>query len=85
MDKAVADYAEAIRLDPKSALAYYNRGIAYAKKSELTRRSPTIPRPLGSTQRWAWRTPTARRLRQKGEKAKAEDDSPRPRSWGSRE
>jgi tetratricopeptide (TPR) repeat protein len=34
LDKAIADYAEAIRLDPKYALAYYNRGVAYEKKGE---------------------------------------------------
>ena len=30
-DKAIADYTEAIRLDPKYAMAYCNRGIAYGK------------------------------------------------------
>ena len=32
-DKAIADYDQAIRLDPKYAAAYHNRGLAwYAKK-----------------------------------------------------
>ena len=33
-DKAIADYTEAIRLDPKFAEAYYNRGVAYENKGE---------------------------------------------------
>jgi len=33
-DQAIADYNEAIRLDPKFALAYFNRGLArYAKQA----------------------------------------------------
>ncbi len=28
-DKEIADYTEAVRLDPKYAEAYYNRGAAY--------------------------------------------------------
>ena len=34
-DKAIADYTEAIRLDPKYAKAYNNRGIAYRHKGEF--------------------------------------------------
>ena len=33
-DKAMADYAEAIRLAPKLARAYFRRGIAYDAKGE---------------------------------------------------
>ena len=33
-DKAIADYNQAIRLDPKYTLAYYNRGVVYAIKGE---------------------------------------------------
>jgi tetratricopeptide (TPR) repeat protein len=33
-DKAIADYTEAIRLDPKLAMAYCNRGVAYGSKGE---------------------------------------------------
>ena len=37
-DKAIADYTEAIKLDPKDAMAcfvaYYNRGVAYGKKGD---------------------------------------------------
>jgi Flp pilus assembly protein TadD len=32
--KAIADYSEAIRLDPQYAKAYSNRGIAYQKNGE---------------------------------------------------
>lgn len=33
-DKAIADFTEAIRLDPKLANAYHNRGKSYAEKGE---------------------------------------------------
>ena len=33
-DKAIADFSEAIRLDPKRADAYYGRGTAYGHKGE---------------------------------------------------
>ena len=36
-DRAIADYNEAIRLDPKYALAYYSRGLAYANKGDNDR------------------------------------------------
>jgi tetratricopeptide (TPR) repeat protein len=28
-DRAIADYSDAVRLDPKFAAAFYNRGLAY--------------------------------------------------------
>ena len=34
-DKAIADYTEAIRLDPKYAEAHEERGYSYHKKGEL--------------------------------------------------
>jgi tetratricopeptide (TPR) repeat protein len=37
LDRAIADYDEAIRLDPKDAMAYYNRGLAFKAKSDLAR------------------------------------------------
>ena len=49
-DKAIADYTEVIRLDPKDAKAYYGRGEAYGRKATTTRPSPTTPRQSGSTQ-----------------------------------
>jgi Flp pilus assembly protein TadD len=33
-DKAIADYTEAIRLNPQCAEAHYGRGVAYEKKGE---------------------------------------------------
>src|SRR5207253_1065335 len=36
-DDAIADYTEAIRLDPVSAKAYNNRGIAYQQKGDNAR------------------------------------------------
>ena len=33
-DKAIADFTEAIRLDPKDATAYNNRGASYAEKGD---------------------------------------------------
>ncbi|MDR2597676.1 MAG: tetratricopeptide repeat protein [Treponema sp.] len=36
-DRAIADYSEAIRLNPKLAEAYYNRGYAYSKKGDHDR------------------------------------------------
>ena len=36
-DRAIADYSEAIRLDPKYALAYNNRGFAYFGKKDYDR------------------------------------------------
>ena len=53
-DRAIADYTEAIRLDPKHALAYNNRGIVWSEQeASTTRRSPTTPRPSGSTPSYA--------------------------------
>ena len=36
-DRAIADYTEAIRLDPKNANAYSNRGYAYSDKGDTDR------------------------------------------------
>ena len=36
-DRAIADYDEAIRLDPRYAVAYYNRGVAYCDKGDYDR------------------------------------------------
>ena len=37
LDRAIADYSEAIRLDPKSGHAYLNRGSAWGTKGDLDR------------------------------------------------
>ena len=49
-DKAIADYTEAIRLDPKSPKAYYNRAAAYDRKGRSKRQSPISTRQSHSTQ-----------------------------------
>jgi lipoprotein NlpI len=36
-DRAIADYTEAISLDPKYAVAYNNRGLAWSAKGDLDR------------------------------------------------
>jgi hypothetical protein len=36
-DRAIADYDEAIRLDPQDPLAYYNRGVAWHGKHDYDR------------------------------------------------
>ena len=33
-DKAIADYTQAIRLDPKDAEAHFGRGCSYSKKGD---------------------------------------------------
>ncbi len=37
LDRAIADYSEAIRLDPKYAEAYYGRGLTYRNKDDVER------------------------------------------------
>jgi TPR repeat len=37
IDRAIADYTEAIRLDPKDPAAYYNRAVAWRAKGDLDR------------------------------------------------
>ncbi len=36
-DRAIANFTEAIRLDPKDVFAFHNRGIAYAAKGDFDR------------------------------------------------
>ena len=36
-DRAIADFSEAIRFDPKYAEAYYLRGVVYGNKGDLDR------------------------------------------------
>ncbi len=37
LDRAIADFSEAIRLDPKDVWSYHNRGLAYAAKGDFDR------------------------------------------------
>ena len=37
LDRALADYNEALRIDPKYAVAYNNRAVAFNKKTEYDR------------------------------------------------
>jgi tetratricopeptide (TPR) repeat protein len=37
IDQAIADFTEAIRLNPKYDRAYYNRGIAHVKNGEAAK------------------------------------------------
>jgi tetratricopeptide (TPR) repeat protein len=36
-DRAIADYNQAIKLDPNFAMAYYDRGVVYYKKRDYAR------------------------------------------------
>ena len=55
-DKAVADYTEAIRLDPTGSHAYYNRGsVYYGYLGEYDKAIWIIPRLLDSTRRMPMR------------------------------
>jgi len=42
MSGAIADYAQAIRLDPTMVHAYINRGVAWRSKGRFNRASQTI-------------------------------------------
>jgi tetratricopeptide (TPR) repeat protein len=35
MDRAIADYTQAIRISPGFAQAYYNRGLSYAETGDV--------------------------------------------------
>ena len=60
LDKALADYSEAIRLDPKSALAYAEQShVLLAPRAIWTRPSPTATRPFNSIPNTAWVTRNA--------------------------
>jgi tetratricopeptide (TPR) repeat protein len=40
--RAITDYSEAIRLDPKDVIAFNNRGVAYKAKGDLDRASADV-------------------------------------------
>ncbi len=50
-DRAIRDYTEALRLNPKYAAAFRNRGRALVYKGDSTARSRTTTRPRGSIRR----------------------------------
>ena len=53
-DRAIADFSEAIRLDPKDARAYHDRGVAYGKKGEMAKAEEDFAqakRPSGQVER----------------------------------
>src|SRR5262245_3265628 len=37
LNQAIAEFTEALRIDPQSAAAYHNRGVAYARKGDHDR------------------------------------------------
>lgn len=45
-DEIIAEFNNAIEINPKHARAYYNRGLTYAKKASTTRPSLTTAEPL---------------------------------------
>ena len=49
-DRAIADFTEAIRLDPKNAIAYVNRGLAYEKLADFARARSDYNTTLGLSQ-----------------------------------
>ncbi len=63
-DAAVADFSEAIRLDPKETLAFYERGVvlyemdehakALVDLDEVIRRAPESPSTAGAYRTRAW-------------------------------
>lgn len=44
LDKAIAAYSEAIRLDPAHAVAYYNRGLAYKSLGDKVKAEADLAR-----------------------------------------
>ena len=52
-DKAIADYTEAIRLNPNYADAYYNRGLAWRNKGEYDKAIADYSQALAITPNYA--------------------------------
>jgi lipoprotein NlpI len=53
LDHAIADYSEAIRLDPKDADAYNNRGNVYLDKGDLDRAMADYTEAIGLDPKYA--------------------------------
>ena len=68
-------YREAIHIDPKSALAFYNRGIAYARKGDIDKAIADYTEAIGLDPKMAqaFSNRTAA-YEKKGDKAEAEKD-----------
>ena len=49
LDRAIADFSEAIRLDPSPPAAFDDRGLAYRDKNDLDKAWPTSARHSDST------------------------------------
>ena len=78
-DKAIADCTEAIRLDPKYAWHITTVALPTGKRANTTKRSPTIPRPSGSTRNSPRRTTTgASAYNARATTTKRSPTSPRP-------
>jgi tetratricopeptide (TPR) repeat protein len=52
-DRAIADYARAISIDPKFAIPYYNRGLIYNKKGDYDRAIADYTQAIGVDPRYA--------------------------------
>jgi tetratricopeptide (TPR) repeat protein len=48
MDRALAEYEEAIRIDPRSAAAYYQEGTVYFRRGDLDRTLESLERALAA-------------------------------------
>jgi tetratricopeptide (TPR) repeat protein len=53
-DRAIAEYNEAIRLDPKYAQAYSSRGLAYDHKGDLGRAEPDYDEAIRLDPKYAY-------------------------------
>ena len=82
-DKAIADYTEAIRLNPEVGRVILQPGHAFIERGASTRPLPTTPRPSGSTRSMPWRTmagavPTGTRRARRGHRRLHGGHSPGP-------
>ena len=59
LDRAIADFDRALKINPNLSAAYYNRGNAYFQKRDSTAPSPATTRRSGSIRRTRWPTTTA--------------------------
>ena len=77
-DKAIADFTEAIRLDPKNATAYSLRGLSYADKGEYDKAIADFTEAIRLNQTQpVFYVSRARAYRALGDEAKAASDEKR--------